>query len=69
MPFHFADHFHSSNMTPSGEKQEYFDAEAVEELQTSKSVVEDADKDNDAPAPRPRQDSFHQSSDNLHVGL
>lgn len=69
MPFHFADHFHSSNMTPSGEKQEYFDTEAVEELQTEKSVVGDDAKDNETPAPRPRQDSFHQSSDNLHVDL
>ncbi|CAK7904334.1 hypothetical protein CAAN1_13S01860 [[Candida] anglica] len=69
MPFHFADHFHSSPMTPAEEKPDFFPT--VDDNQESAIDSVDAVNEDefDHHEPRPRQDSFHQSSDNLIVGL
>lgn len=77
MPFHLSDNFHGSAMTPAEEKPEFFTSSFKEEAEVvpqSASAAADAEEEADKEyenqhLSRPRQDSFHQSSDNLIVGL
>ncbi|CAH2353341.1 hypothetical protein CLIB1423_10S02784 [[Candida] railenensis] len=70
MPFHLSENFHSSAMTPAEEKPEFFApvSPSEEEPQPAAVEVEEEEYENKHLS-RPRQDSFHQSSDNLIVGL
>lgn len=69
MPFHLSENFHGSAMTPAEEKPEFFTPATTSEEEPQPVVAEAEEEYENKHLSRPRQDSFHQSSDNLIVGL